>query len=517
MSYKVIIADDEVMICEGIARVIPWSEMGLELTMSVYDGQMLSEALIAAEPDIVIIDIEMPFKNGIEVIRDYVDSRKKTQFIIVSAYNEFEYAQAAMTYGIREYLLKPISKKELIKALNNCIRRLREEESAEQLQGMLQENESMVVATLRAEMMRDLLRGHGHEKEAVYQYCGMEAIEERECRLIVLMNEQDDQEIYNPVEFKELCELFLAKAGVECSMMADDLCVVIVRELNLEKIHQFIDVLKDKYRRLFAGEVFTAIGAVCRIGDIRGEFLKLRDVCKNSVEYRPGDTVLVAGRAGLANRDQLRLEEYEDIVMDIRLRNEEQIAARIREMTTQMRRLEWNDFSIRMVCMEYCLRIYSKCGVDRNQDMTSVIGRLQNAGSLEELEQEMTTFFLRIFEKDSHAGSMKNDPIVEKIKEIVEQKYMDDTLCIRKMANTELYLSPDYIGKIFKKKMSMSITRYIACVRVEKAKELLNQGKYKIFEVAYLCGFGYNSQYFSQIFKKFTGMMPSEYGERTQV
>ena len=94
---------------------------------------------------------------------------------------------------------------------------------------------------------------------------------------------------------------------------------------------------------------------------------------------------------------------------------------------------------------------------------------------------------------------------------------MDDTLCIRKMANTELYLSPDYIGKIFKKKMSMSITRYIACVRVEKAKELLNQGKYKIFEVAYLCGFGYNSQYFSQIFKKFTGMMPSEYGERTQV
>ncbi len=513
MGRKVIIADDEVMICEGIARVIPWEKLGLELVKTVYDGKMLEEALLESEPDIVITDIEMPYQNGIEVIRKFADAGRMTQYIIVSAYNEFEYAQTAMAYGVREYLLKPISRDDLVGALTNCMKRIREEQGKRQLYGMIKANESVVVSALRMEMLRDLLLGFGHRDEAAYQYCGMERMEGQECRLVVLMSEQDDSEIYNPIAFKELGELFLAGAHVLYSTIVEDMCVLIVDELDVGKLSRLTREFKEKYKQIYAGDAFVVISNICKVGDVRDEFLKSAEICKNSVEYGSGETVVagVGNGAAVADRNKLHLERYDDVVMDIRLKNEEQVASKVHELLEKMQALSWSKDSIRLTCMEFGLRIYSKCSASPGRDMTAFIQRIQGAANLWELEEKLIRFFLEIPAGEAGAEQVKTEPIVEKIKEIVEAEYMDTDLSIRKMATTRLYLSPDYIGRIFKKKMSMSITRYITLVRLEKAKAMLRQGDKKVFEVALQCGFGYNSQYFSQIFKKFTGVLPSEY------
>lgn len=513
MGRKVIIADDEIMICEGIARVIPWEKLGLELVKTVYDGRMLEEALQEMEPDIVIVDIEMPYQNGIEVIRKFADAGRRTQYIIVSAYNEFEYAQTAMAYGVREYLLKPISRDDLLKALANCTKRLLEEQGRRQLYSMIQANESVVVSALRLEMLRDLILGISHREETAYQYCGMEQLEEQDCRLVVLMSEQDDSEIYNPIAFKELGELFLAGAHVRYSTIVENMCVVLVGELDVEKLYRLTGEFKEKYKQIYAGDAFVVISDICKVGEIREEFLKSAEICKNSVEFGSGETVLACNGKGavVAERDRLHLEQYEDIVMDIRLKNEEQMRAKVRELLERMQALSWGLDSIRMVCLEFCFRIYSKCGPLPDRDMTAIVQRIQRSVDLEELEQRMVHFFLEISREECGRQMVKSEPIVEKIKEIVEAEYMDADLNIRKLATTRLYLSPDYIGRIFKKQTSMSITRYITAVRIEKAKAMLKQGDCKIFEVALQCGFGYNSQYFSQIFKKFTGVLPSEY------
>ena len=101
--------------------------------------------------------------------------------------------------------------------------------------------------------------------------------------------------------------------------------------------------------------------------------------------------------------------------------------------------------------------------------------------------------------------------IVEKVKAIVEEDFGDAELNIKKIGEEKLFLTPDYIGRVFKKETGESLKVYINRVRVEKAKELIRGNKHKMHEVAKLCGFDNNAKYFSCVFKKVAGVYPCEY------
>ncbi len=101
--------------------------------------------------------------------------------------------------------------------------------------------------------------------------------------------------------------------------------------------------------------------------------------------------------------------------------------------------------------------------------------------------------------------------IIAKIMTIVEKEYGDPTLCVKKIGEERLFLTPDYIGRLFKRKVGISLSEYINVYRIEKAKIYLRENKYKIYEVAKLCGFNNNAKHFSYVFKKMTGVLPRNY------
>ena len=103
------------------------------------------------------------------------------------------------------------------------------------------------------------------------------------------------------------------------------------------------------------------------------------------------------------------------------------------------------------------------------------------------------------------------DKIIAKIMTIVEKEYGDPTLCVKKIGEERLFLTPDYVGRLFKRKVGISLNEYINVYRIEKAKILLCENKYKIYEVAKLCGFNNNAKHFSYVFKKLTGVLPRNY------
>jgi two-component system, response regulator YesN len=125
--YKVLIADDEPLILEGIESIINWEEMGLEIVGKVLDG---SEAIKVAERtkvDIIITDIKMPVMDGLELIRTVRDKGLNSKFVILSGYNDFEYVKKAITLGIENYLLKPVNKDEMKSTLINTIEKIENE------------------------------------------------------------------------------------------------------------------------------------------------------------------------------------------------------------------------------------------------------------------------------------------------------------------------------------------------------------------------------------------------------
>ena len=125
---KVFLADDEIVVREGIRESFPWDETPYTLVGEAPDGEMALPIIRDTNPDIVITDIKMPFMDGLSLSRLVNRELPDTRIIILSGYDDFEYAQQAIELQVDQYLLKPITKANAIKALEQTKKRIEEEQ-----------------------------------------------------------------------------------------------------------------------------------------------------------------------------------------------------------------------------------------------------------------------------------------------------------------------------------------------------------------------------------------------------
>ena len=114
---KVLIADDEIKVCRLIQHLVDWDALEMDIIGFANDGKTAYESICEKKPDIVITDIRMPVYDGLELIRRAKETNPEINFIVISGYSQFEYAQQAIKYGVKDYLLKPLKKRELENSL----------------------------------------------------------------------------------------------------------------------------------------------------------------------------------------------------------------------------------------------------------------------------------------------------------------------------------------------------------------------------------------------------------------
>lgn len=114
---KIIIADDEDKICQLIYKLVDWKSIQMEVVGIAHNGIEAFDLVKIHNPDIAITDIRMPGLDGLEFIEKAKEVNPNLEFIIISGYQQFEYAQKAIKYGVSDYLLKPIKKDELVGTL----------------------------------------------------------------------------------------------------------------------------------------------------------------------------------------------------------------------------------------------------------------------------------------------------------------------------------------------------------------------------------------------------------------
>ena len=125
---KVFLVEDEIVIRRGIRNNVDWESYGFELVGEAEDGERAYPMILKSKPDILLTDVKMPFMDGLELSRLVKKALPKTKIIILSGYDEFDYAKEAIKIGVSEYLLKPITSVNLIEALKKAGERIREEE-----------------------------------------------------------------------------------------------------------------------------------------------------------------------------------------------------------------------------------------------------------------------------------------------------------------------------------------------------------------------------------------------------
>ena len=117
VMLKVFLAEDETLIREGLRDNIPWEQYGYRFVGEAADGEIALPLMRKTKPDVLITDIKMPFMDGLSLSRIVREELPKTKIIIISGYDDFEYAQEAIAIGVDQYLLKPVTRMNLRKVL----------------------------------------------------------------------------------------------------------------------------------------------------------------------------------------------------------------------------------------------------------------------------------------------------------------------------------------------------------------------------------------------------------------
>ena len=127
--YKVFLIEDEIVIREALERMIPWNEYGFELVGKAKDGEIALPMIRKTKPDVLITDIKMPFMDGLTLARLAKKEIPGLKVVILSGYDDFNYAKQAIGIGVEDYLLKPITKNALIERLSEIRSRYEHEKT----------------------------------------------------------------------------------------------------------------------------------------------------------------------------------------------------------------------------------------------------------------------------------------------------------------------------------------------------------------------------------------------------
>lgn len=124
---KMVLIDDEFSTLDLLEKIIDWKALGVEIVGKAQDGNTALEIIDEKKPDIIIVDIKMPYMDGLELISLLRKKKLKVKIIILSAYGEFEYAQKALSEGVSGYLLKPVDEQKLEVQVKKLIQEIEEE------------------------------------------------------------------------------------------------------------------------------------------------------------------------------------------------------------------------------------------------------------------------------------------------------------------------------------------------------------------------------------------------------
>ncbi|WP_317855732.1 response regulator transcription factor [Chakrabartyella piscis] len=520
---KVIIADDEERICRLIKALVDWESMGMEVVGVAANGLEAIELVKVWNPDILITDIRMPGCDGLQMIERVRETNTDVEFIIISGFAHFPYAQAAIKFGIGDYLLKPINKVELNQTLQKLCERIRHRKVLEIDHQQMMEHSQMAKKQMKKNLISDLLDKHELDWTA----------------------ELLQTSYHFPME-KGVYQTF-------CMKMDYDLHVGGVSEDRI--IHEKIrDIVMGNLRGICL-DIVLDVREYCGYGVLLYDGKKQEDVrrvlrdCLNQLVMQK--SVLGPIEFSLALGEVLKTPEKLPIALqETRLLVEERfITGTERLMESMPKEMGLQDKNllekyVRMI--PHAIEIYSKEeSVDavaylrkempKNVRGYEVLDLVISAGTvfLMQLNLKEQKEILEQFKEDCNQCNSvdKLFDTLEKLQgtiiEGLQKERENDALRPIRMAKQYIQnhykeqitleevsdvvgLSTTYFSALFKKEIGEGFAKYLINIRMEEAKRLLRETNHSVFEICEAVGY-HDLKHFTRTFEKAAGLKPSAY------
>lgn len=514
--YKVLLVDDERIIREGISKIIDWEGHGFCFMGAAENAIEAYDIILKEKPHIVITDIKMPVMSGLELIRKVKEVFEDVVFIVLSGYGEFELASQAMRYGVKYYLLKPCNENTIIEALNNAKAEVIQREKRQQFIEKNIKTMQKILPLVREQFIRDYVMSKGYTVKELDYYCNLLSIRQEEpIRMVIFqVSEEYNFEIVHALS-NVIEEVF--NGEIYYKTIIKNQVLVLVRSMKDEALLRIIEKVKNTFFEYSSTETTVCYSDSGCFKDIPVMFRQLQECFKYSLYFEEGSIITPKDIEFLVgeNKNEILTFDYERITLAIKSGNTEEVESLINQFFYELKKSGCVFSLVKLYCIELYMKIIRGCA---HEKMTGYIEKtidLQNMGTVNEIQQ----FILNTAKELANENHMKvikrRSAIVDKLMKYVEANISNEDLSLKWIAKNVLYMNEVYLSKLFSKETGEKFSQYLTRVRIEKALELMkNSDCDKVYEIAQQVGLGKNPQYFSQIFKKYTGYTPTEYKER---
>lgn len=539
---KIFLAEDEVVVRETIKRMIPWEELGFELVGEAADGEMALPLLIRQQPDLLITDIKMPFMDGLTLARLAKKEIPGLKVVILSGYDDFNYAKQAIGIGVEDYLLKPITKNALIERLSEIRSRYEHEKTQKEYYEKFQREMQAYEKNSSRDFFEALVGGSMDMME-VYKRAeklGLDIVAEAYNVLIFTMNCDEDfsgqRDEYSSWEAEslELLENFFADHSSAMLFRSNIFSYGVLLKGQRETIEENTRACVDEIRKILSRqdgrrEWFLAVGqSVDRLSQIQKSYhtasraFSQRYLYDENILYydemetmeHPGGQAETEDNAYLQKVDVNALnpailqkflsnglqEETENFVKDYFYAIGQE----------PMESLVFRNYVILNVRFSV-ISFIKGLGCDTNEmesaDTEEVLAESgKNMESAIAYAKKMISQAIEI--RDQNSGN-KNRSILKTAVDFIDSHYMDEEISLNTVANVA-NVSSNHFSALFSQNMGQTFIEYLTTLRMNKAKELLRCTGMRSSEIAGEIGYK-DAHYFSYLFKKTQGMTPSDY------
>ncbi len=514
MAYKVFLVDDDRFVRKGLINLIDWEGCGFEVCAEADNGEDALEYIQLNNPDLVITDIKMPVLDGLELIKQIVESKNSPpNFIIITGYSDFKYAQRAVKYSVHDFILKPVDKEEIEDTLKRVA-----EKHTKKLQ--VDRNRNNILATTA---FNELITGELEEEDRhdcmrklnINQTSGMAYII-IEVNNIMIHSTKIHEVISDKIHGENLHSptLFREHGNNRIGIL-----------IKSEEIHpfgysilQFSKMLKTQLMVSLNTAVSIYVGKIVNDPD---DIKETYETAVKTLQFKYLETIespIIYGRTKVSAVNYIELDHtlYLTLMEHIEENQISKIKQSIDKMFEQFLEKAFAKDAVRTsinrVVHEVVKTIQSMNGDEKDIPSLQIMLNWDNMPrTLQKIKEIFLGFILEAATFLSQLNKDSGKLNIHRIKKYVDSHYREE-LTLKSIAN-KFFMNPVYMGQLFKKTYGIYFKDYLLQVRMCEAKKNLRQTDMRIYEVAENVGFS-NSDYFVTQFEKATGVTPTQYRKK---
>jgi two-component system, response regulator YesN len=529
--YSFLMVDDEEIILRGFREKIDWTAEGFGFLDPCRNGAQAIEAIDTYRPDVVMTDVCMPFADGLQVAAYVADRYPETLVVVLSGYDEFEYAQAAMRNRVFDYVLKPITPNQLRELLRKIRDKLESDRKSRLDLSELQEQAAKSRELLRERFLNQLVTGSVSDAELDRGGTALGLQLARGACAVVTVDIDDQRALGSlPADVQpDLCLMALQKRIEELLPEQNRSyvfqtparsIVILVHSDGAQGLELVLRRFPEQVRKAARG--LTGLTVTVGIGGPRESAAEIHESYEESLTavrcrlIQGGDTVIRYARPLDAPHPSPRELRVFSTRLAMALRSEPLEAAE-QVVRSFIAALQAGNLDVRRVENE--VRRFGLALVDTLDEMgmgspadaldPDPFRALSRSQSLGDAQEIILASCRAAFERMHHRRHDFTERKAREARDLIEASYADPELGMDK-ACARLAISASYLARLLKRHEGKTFVELVTAHRIDKARELLRGTDWKQSRIAEAVGYP-DPQYFSFIFKKSTGQSPSEF------